>query len=169
MVEAKLTPDDQRVDVIEADGAVTAMDQVTGDLFYSVTCSIHEANCANLVEAEFDRSNNGMFLYYGDINGKINAIELGTSLVPTIPPTDYPSPSPTDYPSSVSPSSHPPSNLPTTLPSFVATNPSQMPSLDPTRSPFNFDGIQGPTSVAAVCSWIPSALIVGMGLFIAVL
>jgi hypothetical protein len=185
MVEAKVTPDDLRVYVIEADGAITAMDQVTGDFFYSVTCNIHEASCANQVEAEFDNSDDGMFLYYGDINGKINAIELGTSAIPTIPPADYPSFSPkpsfspTDEPSSTPrpswiddmfPSASPTSS-PTDYPSVSPSShpPSQVPSLDPTRSPFNFDGIQGPTSVAIMHSWVLSAFMVGMGLFIAIL
>lgn len=152
MVEAKVTLDDQRVYVIEAaDGTVVAMDQTNGNAFYSVTCNIHEANCARRVEAEFDRSDDGLFLYYGDINGKINAIVLGVSLLPTVPSTDYPSFAP-------QPSASPTNEASATLrPSRVDDIiPSALPSVDTTSLPLATSFSHQPSSSSAAMPQMPS-------------
>jgi hypothetical protein len=79
---------------------------------------------------EFTTSDNGLILYYGDVNGNILAVQLGTSSVPTTPPSDFPT---TDVPSMI-PSSVP-SELPSARPSVSPPSESGQTTKAPTPPP----------------------------------
>lgn len=100
-------------------------------------------SCQDSVEAEFSVSKSGNFIYYGDIFGKIVALQVGSfetpaptlppvpapTLPPTLPPLPAPTPSPNPAPT-LSPVPAPtlsPVPPPTPIPSVVDTpEPSQL-------------------------------------------
>ena len=89
--EPKVSPDDSRVYSLQADGTLQCLDQASGGVIWSVNCtSLNLSTCVNTAEAEFSISSDGLVVYYGDIDGNIKAIQVGTGLAPTAAPTNYP-------------------------------------------------------------------------------
>jgi hypothetical protein len=121
--EAKISPDDERVYLLEAEtGTLRALDQSTGAEFYAVSCNEYDPECGGEVQGEFAVSSDGLYLYYANIDGQINAMALGESLVPLEGDTAYPtfSPMPT---------------IPNTPPPTITPNPSWMDESMPSSLP----------------------------------
>lgn len=93
--------------VIETqNGRVHQYDLYSGRSYWDYSCSeISEDFCQDAVEAEFAIAPNGNTIYYGDIYGRINSLQVAsfTTETPTIAPTFEPtrnlSESPTNTPS----------------------------------------------------------------------
>jgi len=146
-VEAKVSPDDMRVYAIDSGGTIYSYDQVNGEKFWSF-----KSDGVSML-ADFDVSENGLVLYYGDQLGRISAIEVGSSITGTLAPsskivatTSAPTPapiadvsnglssSPSNAPSMASVSSGMPSGVPTVVKS-VSSSPSKSPVDVPTGNP----------------------------------
>jgi hypothetical protein len=90
LARSKVSPDDQRVYVIQSvDGRIFSLDQQTGDLNWLTSCDQFEEDCSNSVRADFEISYTGQYLIYGDVMGRINAIRLG-DLIEGFEPTAAP-------------------------------------------------------------------------------
>ena len=76
--EPRVSPDDSRVYFIQSgDGLIYAVNQDQGDIVWVMTCDDFEEDCANSVLSEFALSRDGRYLYYGDVTGRVIALELG--------------------------------------------------------------------------------------------
>jgi hypothetical protein len=90
LARSKVSPDDQRVYVIQSvDGRIFSLYQQTGGLNWLASCDQFEEDCANAVRADFELSHTGQYLIYGDVMGRIIALELG-DLVENFEPTAAP-------------------------------------------------------------------------------
>jgi hypothetical protein len=101
LAEARVSTDDKRVYLIQsADGRIFCHNQLTGELLWLGSCDQFEEDCANSVLADFDLSRTGQHMYYGDVMGRIIALELGELVgdagEPTGPTGPGVSPWPTD-------------------------------------------------------------------------
>ena len=115
--EARFSTKGDRVYFIEEDGILHAFNTTSGDKFY-------EEETDNPVISNFDLSIDGAFLYYGDINGSVVALQLAEStLPPVMPATRAPSFAPFAPILAPSPPTDSPSN---TQPPSPSSGPSQM-------------------------------------------
>lgn len=72
-------------------GKVRQHDALTGDVDWSFDCKdVSGGSCDDAVEADFSVSSNGNMVYYGDIFGKIVALEIAEFSDATVAPTDAP-------------------------------------------------------------------------------
>ena len=142
----------------------------TGDIFWEWNCTdvTRDVYCYDSVEAEFALSPDGLMLYYGDIFGKIVALEVARS----DKRTDQPTPLPTANPSlqtSNFPSSQPTvfsSLQPTIYPSLHVTTvsttiPSQNPVIESSSNPSSSLSGQPsimPSQPSGVSSYAPSGM-----------
>jgi PQQ-like domain len=125
------SPDNLLVYVITQSGVVSAQDQKTGEKMWSVNCAtlIDETNdpwlnCVDQIVAESTVSPSGLVLFYGDIEGNVKALQLGTTILPSVAPTEFPTALATKMPSA-SPTSSPtesPASAPTSQPTMVTTS-----------------------------------------------
>jgi hypothetical protein len=87
LAEARVSPDDERVYVIQSvDGRIFCHDQLTGALQWVSSCDQFQEDCSNSVRADFTLSTAGESLYYGDVLGRIIALQVG-DLVERAEPT----------------------------------------------------------------------------------
>jgi hypothetical protein len=86
LAEAKVSPDDSRVfNLQSADGRVYCNDQISGDTLWVADCDLFVEDCSSTVQAEFTLSNNGQYLYYGDVAGWMIALKLGDMIEAVVP------------------------------------------------------------------------------------
>jgi hypothetical protein len=91
LAEACVSPDDQRVYVIQSvDGRIFCHDQLTGELQWVSSCDQFQEDCSNSVRADFSLSTAGQFLYYGDVLGRIIALQVGDLVEPAPTPPNSP-------------------------------------------------------------------------------
>jgi len=106
-------------------GRVRQYDLYSGRRYWDYSCAdISNKRCQNAVEAEFALSPSGNTIYYGDIYGRINSLEVGNFVTesPSTTPSSIPTVSPTGLPTL------------TPAPTGVAV-PTQMPQLVETSEP----------------------------------
>mmetsp|Transcript_19097 Transcript_19097/g.21580 ORF Transcript_19097/g.21580 Transcript_19097/m.21580 type:complete len:1376 (+) Transcript_19097:201-4328(+) len=123
--------DNPVVYVVESlNGRVRQYDLYSGERNWDYSCAdISDKLCQDAVEAEFAITPNGNTVYYGDIYGRINSLEVAnfTTKMPTIAPTSITTVSPTLQPpltsspfeSPVTASTTSPTASPTTVPVMV--------------------------------------------------
>eukprot|EP00934_Nitzschia_sp_Nitz4_P000478 Nitzschia sp. Nitz4//scaffold8_size234185//216945//219072//NITZ4_001303-RA/size234185-processed-gene-0.409-mRNA-1//-1//CDS//3329559944//478//frame0 len=88
---ARVSPDNEYVYFIHSiDGRVYSRSQETGAGGWLVSCDTYEEDCANAVYADFVLSTTGQFLYYGDLRGRIIALEVGTLVAKDSDATETP-------------------------------------------------------------------------------
>lgn len=116
----EMIPDEPKVYVIEGmNGKVRQHDALTGDIDWSFDCSnLGGVSCNDAVQADFSVSPSGNYLYYGDIFGKIVALEIASFR----PATPEPTPEPTAVPTKaviVEPEPEPEAEVVVTAPQAV--------------------------------------------------
>merc|ERR1719506_3399578 len=81
LAQPKSSPDDKRLYMIMSqDGRVVAIDQRRGEVLWGFSCGAEllPSVCDKTsVLADFDVSNDGQYLYYGDANGRIISLTVG--------------------------------------------------------------------------------------------
>jgi hypothetical protein len=166
--EVKLSPDNQRVYMLCAGGIVESRDSRDGSLLWKFDCSNSEGNnipCEGNAQAEFSLSPDGLTLYFGDIDGNLRAISIGSSIEPTPQLTDFPSRAPvtsaptTAQPSVSAPPSLWPSATPTLSPTFLGETrpPSSAPSVSPTSPTAQPNASSNPTMLVASVTKPPTS------------
>uniref|UniRef100_A0A7S4V1S0 Circumsporozoite protein n=2 Tax=Ditylum brightwellii TaxID=49249 RepID=A0A7S4V1S0_9STRA len=110
-------------------GKVRQHDATSGTQNWEFDCSDlnDDIKCEDRVEAEFTLSSDGNILYYGDVSGNINAIQVAAFGIP-LPPTESPSAGPTPLLSAVPsmhPSVRPTTDVPTSTPSIFPAHDQQ--------------------------------------------
>ena len=89
LAEPKVSPDDERVYFIQSgDGLVYGVEQEGGAVLWATTCDQFEEDCANSVLSESALSRDGRYFYYGDVMGRVIALQLGDFEPPGSAPGD---------------------------------------------------------------------------------
>ena len=105
----------------QVDGTVEALFQESGERAWTTNCTALGYNCSGTdagTRGEFSLAESGAILFYGDVNGNILALQLGTLNAPTLPPTDFPT-----------------TGVPSTAPSVAPSAITDVPSASPSGAP----------------------------------